>query len=702
MSAGHVSAAALVATARPVQRPRPRHCPDAHYVEYLHGLSLHPQYLGQRLRAYRAFRDRWPSLSDWFAEPLVNRVGRLPGESNLAPSYPLSFRARGYLLFLALRGYATLDYPFTLAAGQLRVVHLASAMGIDMGVAGLVEEAVALGFHRGSAVQAMTWTVSRIALRTGVLHAESITEGHINEALQAVRIFSERDDLRFFYPSAQSYCDNASKMWITHLHQLQVVLFHRGQVHTQPRKRMPNRRPPLALPPRMQAVAEKWLAARRLTDAPSTTDQLELAVRNFGDWLAEHYPGIVSWAEVSRDHCLAWIQYLAGTPSQITGKPLGVISRKQRVSGLSQLFRETAAWQYDDVPGYALITVGDAPKAPQRVPRFIPDHELDQLMPAIEELSCPFQRAALLAARWSGARRDEIRRLPIDCLDHYPDGTPRLRIPARKTYKERTVPLHPDAADALQTVIDMRKSGRERGFIDERTGEQVRYLFVRHGKLLSSFYLFETPLQKASKAAGLIGPTGHRGKDRGTVSAHRFRHTVGTQLAERGAKLHTIMKVLGHSSVSMALVYAQVSDREVLRDYKSVLEPGAVVAGPAAEELKSGNLPAEAVDWLKSNFLKTELELGHCLRLPAEGPCECDLYLSCAKFVTTPEYAPRLRAHRQVEQALATDAADRGWEREVERHRGTADRIEKLLTDLGQPLADPADAITQERLDPNT
>lgn len=398
---------------------------------------------------------------------------------------------------------------------------------------------------------------------------------------------------------------------------------------------------------------------------------------------------------MNRDHCLGWIRYLAETPSKVTGKPLGVISRKQRISGLSQLFRETAAWQYDDVPGYALITVGDAPKAPQRVPRFIPDHELDQLMPAIEGLSCPFQRAALLAARWSGARRDEIRRLPIDCLDRYPDGTPRLRLPARKTYKERTVPLHPEAADALQTVIDMRKSGRERAFTDERTGEQIRYLFVRHGKLLSSFYLFETPLQKASKAAGLTGPTGHHGKDRGTVSAHRFRHTVGTQLAERGAKLHTIMKVLGHSSVSMALVYAQVSDREVLRDYKSVLEPGAVVAGPAVEELKSGTLPAEAIDWLKSNFLKTELELGHCLRLPAEGPCECDLYLSCAKFVTTPEYGPRLRARRQVEQALATDAADRGWEREVERHRGTADRIEKLLTDLGQPLADPADTITE-------
>lgn len=410
-------------------------------------------------------------------------------------------------------------------------------------------------------------------------------------------------------------------------------------------------------------------------------------MRNFGDWLAEHHPGIVSWAAVNRDHCLAWIQYLAETPSQITGKPLGAISRKQRVSGLSQLFRETAAWQYDDVPGYALITVGDAPKAPQRVPRFIPDHELDQLMPAIEELSCPFQRAALLVARWSGARRDEIRRLPIDCLDRYPDGTPRLRIPARKTYKERTVPLHHNAADALQTVIDLRRAGRERAFTDERTGEQVRYLFVNHSKLMSSFYLFETPLHKAR----LIGPTGYRRKDRRTVSAHRFRHTVGTQFAERGAKLHTIMMVLGHSSVSMALVYAQVSDQEVLRDYKAVLEPGAVVTGPAAEELKSGTLAVEAIDWLKSNFLKTELELGHCLRLPAEGPCECDLYLACAKFVTTPEYAPQLRARRQVEQTLAADAAERGWEREGERHRRASERIEKLLTDLGQPIDEPVD-----------
>jgi hypothetical protein len=43
-----------------------------------------------------------------------------------------------------------------------------------------------------------------------------------------------------------------------------------------------------------------------------------------------------------------------------------------------------------------------------------------------------------------------------------------------------------------------------------------------------------------------------------------------------------------------------------------------------------------------------------------------------------------------VEQTLALDAADRGWAREVERHRRTADRIERLLTDLGETLDEPS------------
>jgi hypothetical protein len=133
----------------------------------------------------------------------------------------------------------------------------------------------------------------------------------------------------------------------------------------------------------------------------------------------------------------------------------------------------------------------------------------------------------------------------------------------------------------------------------------------------------------------------------------------------------------------MSMTYTSLSDPVVLADYQAVLAPGAVLAGPQAEAIRNGDLTVEAVNWLSTNFFKTELELGRCLRLPQEGPCECDLYLTCSKFVTTPDYTPRLRIRLHTEEQLICDAEARGWDREAERHRRTARRIQDLLDELG-------------------
>jgi hypothetical protein len=150
--------------------------------------------------------------------------------------------------------------------------------------------------------------------------------------------------------------------------------------------------------------------------------------------------------------------------------------------------------------------------------------------------------------------------------------------------------------------------------------------------------------------------------------------------------MQTIMKVLGHKSPGMSMTYTSISDPTVLADYQAVLQPGAVIAGPLAGTMRAGHLDQETLDWLKTNFYKTELELGHCLRLPKEGPCECDLYLNCAKFVTTPQYSPRLRGRLDVELQLVADARERGWDREVERHQRIAERLRCLLRDLGEDI----------------
>ncbi|GHO57782.1 tyrosine-type recombinase/integrase [Ktedonobacter robiniae] len=277
----------------------------------------------------------------------------------------------------------------------------------------------------------------------------------------------------------------------------------------------------------------------------------------------------------------------------------------------------------------------------------------------------------------------------------YPDGTPRLHIPAGKTRQERLVPLNQEAAAAIRLVQTLRP--KERGLRDRLTGVETRYLFMRFGKLISLHYLFESPLQAVCTQARLL-----TGDNKATVTPHRFRHTVGTQLAKKGARLRTIQKILGHESATMSIVYIGITDEDVRQDYQAVLGPGAIIAGPGAQRVKSGELAAEEVSWLTSNFFKTELELGHCLRLPQEGPCECDLYLTCAKFVTSPEYAPRLRQRRRMEQELVEDAIQHGWQREIERHQCAIQRLEPLLTDLGEPLDGPAATDYNDRQDKET
>ena len=58
---------------------------------------------------------------------------------------------------------------------------------------------------------------------------------------------------------------------------------------------------------------------------------------------------------------------------------------------------------------------------------------------------------------------------------------------------------------------------------------------MHRGQPMGKRYLFDEPLEIACQTAGLLDARG-----RPTVSAHRFRHTVGTQLAEGGAQIQTI------------------------------------------------------------------------------------------------------------------------------------------------------------------
>ncbi len=655
-------------------RPRFRHADEEEYGAFV---RQRPDIRCGRnlLRAYRGFVRHYPDLDEWFRAPLAERVGERKTRSG--QTY-VSALARPYLYYLALRGEVSFDREWIIAAG----CHVLTQELLPPAVFAFIREsadaAVRLGYGRKSVTGKLSRALKALYLHRPATGLTEAGEADINELERAVAAFGERPDVAIFFTSAEAY-SRWAKSYRQAVYALRVVLYHRGQLPSPP-ERTAARPKRQSLRPRMEALLERYLWARQVQHArPATVAKIGGDVRRFISWLARAHPEVESFGEVTREQVLDYAASLDAAPSPQSGKPLMIESKITRLSSLSVFFQDATAWGWEEAPRRPLLGARDLPKRPKRIPRYIPADQLERLMPAVRQLRCPYQRSALLVARWSGARRGEIRNLDLDCLDAYPDGTPRLRVPVGKGKSERLVPLHEEAAASVREL--QRLAVRARGLRDEQTGAESRRLFIYRGLLLSASYLFERALARACTVAGLIDQDG-----KPQITAHRFRHTVGTELAEGGARLHTIMKMLGHTSTEMTLVYAHISDKAMTEHYLKVLGPGAELAGPLAADLRAGTLPEESVEWLKTHFFKTELELGHCLRLPQEGPCECDLYLSCAKFVTTREYAPRLRARRLRELELIEDAVSHGWEREVERHRCAVRRIEQLLTELSEPL----------------
>ncbi len=75
--------------------------------------------LGLRDRFVRAY----PDLRGWFHAPLADRVGRLYGEANHRAHDDVSYRARPYLYFLALRGVAQFDWEWLIAVREVALPH---------------------------------------------------------------------------------------------------------------------------------------------------------------------------------------------------------------------------------------------------------------------------------------------------------------------------------------------------------------------------------------------------------------------------------------------------------------------------------------------------------------------------------------------------------------------------------------------------
>ena len=190
-----------------------------------------------------------------------------------------------------------------------------------------------------------------------------------------------------------------------------------------------------------------------------------------------------------------------------------------------------------------------APKVGRSLPKALSLEEVDALLdtpddPSPEALR---DRAMLEVLYASGIRVSELVSMDIDDVD-LEQGYVRC---FGKGSKERLVPVHPGAVEALGGYIE-----HGRPHLYSKRSDRALFLNRRGARLTRQG--FWTILKGAAARAGITK----------SVSPHTLRHSFATHLLRGGAPLRHVQELLGHSSITTTQVYTHLTSEHVRAEYQ--------------------------------------------------------------------------------------------------------------------------------------
>jgi integrase len=365
--------------------------------------------------------------------------------------------------------------------------------------------------------------------------------------------------------------------------------------------------------PELASTMAKYLAQIAVSSRPSTVEAADLALRVFAGHLVEADVPCVRIADVTRSHIESFKLALAARPGR-RGHGTSVGTIRHKLGLVRTFFERIIEWEYSDAPRRVPVFAGDFPKADEPLPRFLDDPVASKFMAALAEDPNRRRRLIVELLARTGIRAGELGALRDDAVFRL-SGTHWLRIPVGKLHNDRNVPLHPVLVDLIE---DYRA---ERG--PSRSG----FMMVRNDGQPFDRRTIHRYVAAVARRAG----TGH-------VHPHQLRHTLATQLLNRGMSLEAIAALLGHRSPRMTLVYARISNDVVAAQY---------FAATQVVEAVSDLVPIDRDARVLAQEHQRQLGNGRCVR-PAQLDCAYQTICEgCGFFETGPEFLPILRRQRQ-------------------------------------------------------
>ncbi|HEY3373939.1 MAG TPA: tyrosine recombinase XerC [Candidatus Aquicultor sp.] len=223
-------------------------------------------------------------------------------------------------------------------------------------------------------------------------------------------------------------------------------------------------------------------------------------------------------------------------------KKIGRRSISRKLSAIRAFYAYSNRTGAVDVNPAELVS---APKAERKLPKFMQEDSVVMLLSA-PDISTPAglrDKAMLEMLYAAGIRVSELVGLDLDSINY---GSLEVKV-LGKGRKERIVPIHNDAANAVRSYL---KDGRTT-MTAKRKPEAgaTKALFLNYmGERLSTHGV-RLIMSKYVRQVGLSCG----------ITPHAVRHSFATHLLEAGADLRYVQELLGHVDLSSTQVYTHLS-----------------------------------------------------------------------------------------------------------------------------------------------
>lgn len=260
----------------------------------------------------------------------------------------------------------------------------------------------------------------------------------------------------------------------------------------------------------------------------------ERALRWFSTFLARQHPEVTDASGITRavlEHYLSWIRAAPELSGNATNTYLVILRG----------FLE-ACHRHDwmpGLPGRAALYIDELPPRPRPLPRFIPEYVMTQLEDGTNLATLPDEttRNLVIVIQETGIRANDACALGFNPFIFDSSGWPCLKYYNAKMAAEQLVPLSQRAADAIRAQQD---------HLHDRWPEGCTNLFpspyanpdgaraFAYGTLSRRLLAWQMAIDLRDEAGQPV-----------SVTAHQFRHTLGTRLINAGVPQHVVRRCSG-------------------------------------------------------------------------------------------------------------------------------------------------------------